>query len=572
MNNNVKKLSYGITDFQELVTENYAYVDKTRFIELLENEHNPYHIFIRPRKFGKSLLLSTFYYYYSINEANKFTQLFGNHYIGRNPTPKKGQYAVMNFNFSGIDTNSEDRFTDSFNDTVRKTIQTFVEQYFNVIPGLESRIRNLENRQLGIMALRDAFDEAMLANVKIFAIVDEYDHFANDLIAMGNQLGKNIYDQMVKANGLVRDFYETLKIGTAFSLKRIFITGISPVMLNDLTSGFNIAENLTLDPHYNEMLGFTHEEVQQLIKETDIDTTLIDINLEDYYNGYKFHIDGENKVYNPTMIMGYLNQIVKYKKIPTQLVDQNLRTDYSRLERLIGNDSNKKTLLQIIQDGFVEAEIISQFSIDKMYSDDYFVSLLLYMGLLTIDKYHEGVMRLKIPNYSIQTLYWSYLIEIIASDNPEVNVDNTQLRNTLRELAYRGNPQPFIDYISQSVFNKFSNRDLIQFNEKYIKAVLLCALLLAKIYVPNSEYEVENGYIDIFLQRKPDLPDIKYEWVWEVKYVKVEDEDKLPIVKNQAVKQLQKYKQATIFHNRTDLKFAALLFIGKDKYEIQEVD
>jgi hypothetical protein len=181
-------------------------------------------------------------------------------------------------------------------------------------------------------------------------------------------------------------------------------------------------------------------------------------------------------------------------------------------------------------------------------------------------------MRLKIPNYSIQTLYWSYLIEIIASDNPDVNVDNTQLRNTLRELAYRGNPQPFIDYISQSVFNKFSNRDLIQFNEKYTKAVLLCALLLAKIYVPNSEYEVENGYIDIFLQRKPDLPDIKYEWVWEVKYVKVEDENKLTNVKNQAVKQLQKYKQATIFNNRTDLKFAALLFVGKDKYEIQEVD
>jgi hypothetical protein len=316
MKNNAKKLPYGISNFQRLISENYAYVDKTKFIEFLENEHNPYHVFIRPRKFGKSLFLSTLYYYHSVNEADKFQQLFGNLYIGQHPTPDKNRFAVMNFNFSGIDTNSEERFTDSFNDSVQKVVKQFAKDYLSVIPGLDYLIRNLENRQVGIMALRDAFDEAKHANVKIFAIVDEYDHFANDLIAMGNNLGTDIYDQMVKANGLVRDFYETLKIGTSTCLDRIFITGISPVMLNDLTSGFNIAENLTLDLFYNEMMGFTHQELQQLINETGVDQQYINVDLEAYYNGYKFHEDGINTVYNPTMIMGFLNQILKYKKKP----------------------------------------------------------------------------------------------------------------------------------------------------------------------------------------------------------------------------------------------------------------
>jgi hypothetical protein len=193
------------------------------------------------------------------------------------------------------------------------------------------------------------------------------------------------------------------------------------------------------------------------------------------------------------------------------------------------------------------------------------------MGLLTIDGYYQGFMRLKIPNYSIQTLYWEYLTDIIASD-PDVNIDTTQQGDALKELAYKGNLQPFISYTSENILKQFSNRDLIQFDEKYIKGVLLAGLFQSKIYFPTSEKEVTNGYIDIFLGRSPHLPDIKYEWVWELKYLKADDSDKLPQARDHALLQLAKYRASPLFSGRTDIKYAAIIFIGKQDYEIYDYD
>jgi hypothetical protein len=563
-----KKMPYGVTDFKELVEKGYAYVDKTRFIEVLENEHTPYHVFIRPRKFGKSLFLSTLYYYHSITEADQFQQLFGNLYIGHNPTPDKNMFAVLNFNFSNIDTNSEEHFRHSFENRIEENIDAFFRRYLNTFNNVQDCLDRIKNKGTG--ALDVVFGAAGACNVRLFVIVDEYDHFANDLIAMGNTLGKDVYEKMVKANGLVRDFYEGLKIGTSFCLKRIFITGISPVMLNDLTSGFNIADNLTLKRKYNEIMGFTHQEVLQLIEETNVDTTLINVNLENYYNGYKFHEDGVNKVYNPTMIMGYLKQIIDEGVSPKDLVDENLKTDYNRLKNLIKNQNNKDKLIDIAKNNGTKAHIVKQFSIDAMYQNEYFVSLLLYMGLLTIDKYYRGVHYLKIPNYSIQTLYWDYLAKIIAQDS-DVQINPDQLDEAIYSLAYDGKLQPYVDYLSKNFFNLLSNRDLIHFDEKYIKLILLSGFLLNNTLTPRSEYEIEHGYIDVFLQRNA-LDNATFEWVWELKYVKATDPADVILAKTQeAVTQLNKYKQAKLFLNRTDVKFAAVVFIGKDKYQIQEV-
>jgi hypothetical protein len=245
---------------------------------------------------------------------------------------------------------------------------------------------------------------------------------------------------------------------------RIFITGISPVMLDDLTSGFNIAANLTLDSLYNEMRGFTQDEVDVLMTVTGVDPALINVNMELYYNGYLFHRSGENRVYNPSMALYFFNQIVRTRHVPDTVIDDNLKTDYGRLQRLVQNERNREQLIRIVKEGGIEAEVVTKFSIDRLEDDRYFVSLLFYMGLLTIDAAGQLITRLRIPNYSIQTIYWEYIMELVRQTSSDVDAYQPAINQTIRTLAMDGKPEDFLDYISQNIFNRLSNRDLEQFD------------------------------------------------------------------------------------------------------------
>jgi hypothetical protein len=315
----------------------------------------------------------------------------------------------MKFNFSGMNTACEEDFRISFSKTVQGSVRLFLELYRKVFPDAGDFIQKLDEEKPGIHSIRNAVDIAELTGVKIFVIIDEYDHFANDLIATGKQLGDDVYRRMVQANGLVRDFYETLKIGTSNAIERIFITGISPVMLDDLTSGFNISDNLTLDSRYNEMMGFTQQEVDVLMQETGINPAFINVDMEMYYDGYLFDIHGEHRVYNPSMVLYFFNQILKFRRPPENIVDDNLKTDYNRLRRLVQDEQNRATLTEIVQNNGIASNIISKFSIDRLEDSNYFISLLFYMGLLTVDKFEEGSLYLKIPNYSIRTVFHACL-------------------------------------------------------------------------------------------------------------------------------------------------------------------
>jgi hypothetical protein len=310
---------------------------------------------------------------------------------------------------------------------------------------------------------------------------------------------------------------------------------------------------------------FTQEEVIQLMTATGVDPHLITVDMEKYYNGYLFNEEGNNRVYNPAMTLFLFKKILKEKRTPKQLIADDLMVDYGK------NEDNENALIHIVKNNGINAEIISMFSIDRMYSNEYFISLLFYMGLLTIDGCYDGDTRLKIPNFSIQTLYWDFLVKLIASNNKDVKIDITKQKNAVKELAFKGNPRPFFEYVSQNIFSKFSNRDLIHFDEKYIKAIILCCSLQNNTFVPLSEFEVETGYIDVFLHRGPQST-AKFEWVWELKYIKDKDADMLPIKREEAIKQLQRYRQAGMFREREDVKYAAVMFVGKDKYEVHEVE
>jgi hypothetical protein len=569
-----KRLPYGTSDFGRIITENYAYVDKTRYIEMLEKEPNPSQFFIRPRKFGKSLFFSMLSYYYDINCADKFDQLFGELYIGKHPTPEKNSYLMLAFDFSAIDTSSAERFRISFNRNIESSVRIFFSSYACLFAGAKELLQKMidNESQMGTEALNLAFETALNANKKIHVIIDEYDHFANDLIAMGTLAGKDFYKDMVAANGLVRDFYERLKIATKSSIvNRTFITGISPVMLDDLTSGYNIANILTLNIRYNEMMGFTQEEVNALMEETGVDPALINVDMELYYNGYLFHKDGANRVYNPSMILYFFHQIVDSGKVPENIIDLNLQTDYGRLQRLTRNEKNRNTLIQIVKDEGVVAEILQKFSIDRMNDDDYFISLMFYMGLLTIKEPHLSQQRLGIPNYSIKTIYWEYIKRLLRDTSPETSIETRILDESIFALAMEGDVHRFIAYVSEHAFSKLSDYDLQRFDEKYIQILLLAYLFMSKVYVPMSEYEAVPGRTDIYLQRNPLYPEIKYEWLFELKYCKSDaKEDEITAKRNEGLAQLEQYTHSHRLGNRPDLKAAVIVFIGKNKYEIIE--
>ena len=568
---NIKRLPYGNSNFESIRTENYAYVDKTRFIELLEEESNKNQFFIRPRKFGKSLFLSLLSNYYDLRKSDQFEHLFGDLYIGQHPTPRKNSYTVMNFNFSGIDTSGEHEFKVSFSRRIQETVSSFIAEYRALFPDADALIQRINEEKPGCDTMHIVYAISKVAQTKLFVIIDEYDHFANDLIAMGSRLGDDVYHRMVRANGMVRDFYETLKIGAADVLDRIFITGISPVMLDDLTSGFNIAVNLSIEQTYNEMLGFTQAEVDALMTEAGVDPARINVDMSLYYNGYLFHPEGENRLYNPSMVLYFFGRILRDGKITlTNIIDTNLKTDYGRLKRLVQSDKSRDSLIQIAKEGSIVAKVIEKFSMDMMFNDDYFVSLLFYMGLITIKEPELSELRLSIPNYSIETVYWEYIRRLTQESSPLMSVETRPLTDAIKAMALEGDLYPYIDYVSQNAFSKLADKDLRHFDEKYIKLLLLAYLFQSEIYIPMSEYETGAGYTDIFLQRNPQLPQVKYEWVLELKYLKTGDEEKLPQAQKEASEQLHRYIHAHRLNGRTDLKSAIVVFIGKNKYEITE--
>jgi hypothetical protein len=560
-----KKLPYGQSNFADLIESGYAYVDKTRFIELLENENNRYQFFIRPRRFGKTLFLSALENYYGIGKSDA---IFKDLYIGKNPTPEKNMYAVLKFNFSGLDTDSHEKFKEFFSNRVQETVCLFLETYQNIFLTSTDLLLSLKNKNYGVGALDLVYRAANSAGLPIYVIIDEYDHFANNLIAMGKT-----YKDEVKAGGIVRTFYELLKAGTDSVVRRIFITGINPMMINDLTSGFNMSTDYSLFPKYNEMFGFTSEEVKWLMTETGVEANLIKVDMETYYNGYIFSEYTENKVYNPQMILYLFNQVLQLNRQPSQIIDTNLQTDYERLRRLAENENNKKILLQIIQDGGIYNNIIEKFSLDRLNSDEYFISLLFFLGMLTHSgtKY-RGEPWLKIPNYSIKTLYWNYAVSY-AQNQDTLDVSSVQLSNTIREMAYERKIEPYLDFFTENFLKRLSNRDLQKFDEKYIKVMMLSTLFMSRLYLPVSEDENINGYTDIYLLKHPAVKDVKYEYVFEIKYVKTDsDETEINAKLLEAQAQIEKYKKDERYKDRDDLQFVAVVFKGKGDYVLENMD
>ena len=568
-----KKIPYLHTNFETIRTEGFLYVDKTRFIEQLENEETKCHFLIRPRKFGKTLFLSVLEHYYDVRFADKFQELFGDLYIGKTSNKKANKLFVLKFEFSGIDTSSINDFNISLLEKIKMAVIFFLTDHRDFVENLSEEKKKVWTMEKASTCIEYALDIVKSHGKKAYVIIDEYDHFANDMIAEGKYLGEDIYKKTVWAGSQVRDFYETLKANSGNAIDKMFITGITPIMLDDLTSGFNISYNLSLKEKYNEILGFTKDEVKLIIKECGIDKLLITNDIGYLYDGYLFNEDAKNKLYNSTMIFNYFHELQNGKV--RNLIDSNLKTDYGRLRRVINISKNKDKLRKLVDNKAIKAKVIDKFSIEKINDEDNFFSLLFYMGLVTMDKEAEtNAMLLKIPNYSVKTMFWEYIKDIMRDDNEDLSYNSMFLEEAIANLAFDNDPKPFINFISENIVKYLSNRDLIYFDEKYIKIILLTILFQSRYFLPLSELENSEGYTDIYIKRGNLYPNIKYEWIWEIKYVKASFWKRPSEIRKKqkaSYAQLQKYKNSNLFKDRKDVRYLSVVFVGKKECIIEEV-
>ena len=530
----MKKLPYGISDYERLVENDYYYVDKTMYIEKLENIAEPYIMFLRPRKFGKTLFTSVLENYYDLKKADKFEKLYGSTYIGKNPTKLKNSYHILRFNFSGIDTTNEETTINGFKEKVSIAIEGFVAKY-----GLDFYV-NPELTAEGLLSsLIEAF-KIQKSEEKIYVIIDEYDHFANELLGFNTNQFKNL----VSKNGKVRKWYEILKEGTESVIDRIFITGVAPITLDSLTSGFNIGLDITQDRDFNEMIGFTEEELKCIMKEQNVlkeeQEEILPI-MKENYDGYRFSLNAKERIYNSNMCLYFLNSYTRHKEIPRQLIDVNIASDYTKLGKMLDlckGEERKRVIEQTVSGEGIVSEITQKFNPAMEFTETDLVSMLYYLGYLTIAGEVFEKPELKIPNRVMKEIYSDYFLQIL-SKTAELRINENEYNEMLREIALEGKIDKIVEKLEKYLKN-LSNRDYIKFDEKYVKIIFYCIAINLKIFRLKSEMEVQRRYPDILLIPKDRSKGYKGVMI-EFKYLKKEEAGRLKEKQEEAKNQIKEY-------------------------------
>ena len=540
----MKKLPYGISDYERLIENDYYYVDKTMYIEKLENIAEPYIMFLRPRKFGKTLFTSVLENYYDLKKVDKFEKLYGNTYIGKNPTKLKNSYHILRFNFSGIDTANEETTILGFKNKVASSIKFFVEKY-----NLDFFVNSNEEAENILDDLIKAF-KTQKSEEKIYVIIDEYDHFANELLGFNTNQFKNL----VSKNGKVRKWYEILKEGTESVIDRIFITGVAPITLDSLTSGFNIGSDKTQNDLFNEMMGFTEQELKELMKEQNISKDeqeeILPI-MKENYDGYRFSLYGKEKMYNSNMCLYFLNNYLESRRIPSQLIDVNIASDYTKLGKMLDlckGEEREKIIEQTVSGEGIVSEIRQKFNPAMEFTETDLVSMLYYLGYLTIAGEVFEKPELKIPNRVMKEIYSDYFLNVL-SENANLKMNESDYNEMLREIALEEKIDKIIEMLGKYLKN-LSNRDYIKFDEKYVKLIFFCIAMNLKIFRLKSEMEVQRKYPDILLIPKERNKGYKGVMI-EFKYLKKEEAGRLKEKQEEARKQIKEYMK---FEEIKDIK------------------
>ena len=529
----MKKLPYGISDYERLIENDYYYVDKTMYIEKLEDLPEPYIMFLRPRKFGKTLFTSTLENYYDILKANKFDKLFANTYIGKNPTKLKNSYCILKFNFSGIDTSNEEATIKGFKSRTAFSIKEFVEKYnLDFFVNFEDDAENILDNLIKSFKIQKAEN-------KIYVIIDEYDHFANELLGFRT----NEFKKLVSKNGKVRKWYEILKEGTESVVDRIFITGVAPITLDSLTSGFNISSDKTQDRDFNNMMGFTQTDLIEMMNSLGISDeeqdTLLPI-MKENYDGYQFSTKAQDKIYNSNMCLYFLKEYINYKEIPEKLIDVNIASDYNKLGNMLDlckGEEREKIIEKTVSGQGIISDITAKFNPAIEFTEKDLVSMLYYLGYLTIQDNIAGYPKLNIPNMVMKEIYSDYFLRVLNQNfSMSSNINYSELA---LEIALDGKIDRIVD-LMQTYLQHLSNKDYMNFDEKYVKLIFYCIAMNLDIFRVKSEMEVQRKYPDILLIPKDTTKGYKSVMI-EFKYLKKGEENKLAEKQEEARKQIEEY-------------------------------
>ena len=572
----MKALPYGLSDFPRIMRKNYYYVDKTRFIELIERQPS-YLFLIRPRRFGKSLFLAMLETYYSIDYADSFKEIFGELYIGKHPTEEHNSYMVLRFNFSEVSSKLE-TVERSFSEYCCMVMKNFILKYERLLGSGVWEIVNPDetNPEQMLAALKEYVSRTDCP--RIYLLIDEYDNFTNTILS---SYGQERYREKTHGDGLIRGFFNNVKASTSnagAAVERLFITGVSPITMDDVTSGFNIGTNISTLPQFNNIIGFSEDEVREMItyyKDEDALPENITVDglveiMKPWYDNYCFSEDRlEERMFNSDMALYFLNSYLQLGKAPKMMVDNNIRTDYNKLRHLVQIDktfgANASVIQQIIAEGSITAQIATSFPAEKMTDTENFKSLLFYFGMLSIQGTDFGSAILGIPNLTVREQLYTYLVEAYR-EAKMFDLDLSSFSALVKEMALRGEWEPVFRFFARELERQSAIREFID-GEAHIKGFLLAYLGLTQGYVILPEHESSKGYADFYMM--PDLlhqSDIAYSYIVEVKYARRDASDAdIALLKRDAAEQLRRYaadEKVLRTKGNTRLELITLVFKG----------
>ena len=588
MEQQVKLVPYGVADFATVIEQNLYYVDKTMFIPELEKQPRNL-FFIRPRRFGKSIFLSMLYSYYDCTQSHKFQSLFGNLWIGQHPTPLQGKYQVLFLDFSQI-TGNIDKLETKFNSYLSINLDAFVRQYSEYYQAEMEEILAQEDFEEKMELI---FKAAKAHQYHLYLIIDEYDNFTNVIL---NERGENVYHAITHADGFYRDVFKKFK----GNFERIFMMGVSPVTLDDVTSGFNIGWNISIKPEFDEMLGFSTTDVVKMFTyykeygsipaDSDIDAIVND--MKPWYDNYCFAkqaLKKKTRMFNCDMVLYYLRNYMDAGCPPEEMIDPNTRTDYGKMKKLLQFDKldgeRKGIIRKIAEEEQIVTQLYESFSAYQIPKAEIFPSLLFYYGMLTIKGTRGSKLILGIPNNNVRKQYYGYLEEEYQA---KAYVDVNQLTDYYYDMAYDGKWEEGLRFMADAYAKVSSVRDGIE-AERNLQGFFMAYLNLNDYYITAPELELNHGYCDFFL-----LPDLthyasQHSYILELKVLSKKDfsaivegeftEDGKPMTKaekqwREAVEQIHRYAEAPrveALRQGTKLHLIIMQFEGWELKRMEEV-
>lgn len=576
-----KLLPYGMMNFADIRLDNYYYVDKTSFIPVVE-QSDRFFFFIRPRRFGKSLTLNMLQHYYDVRTRDKFDALFGDLYIGKHPTRDRNSYLVLYLNFSGI-SGELHNYRQGLDAHCNTSFDYFCDIYAEYLP---KGIKEVLNEKAGAVEQLDyLYHQCELAGQQIYLFIDEYDHFTNAILSDAESIHR--YTEETHKEGYLRAFFNRVKAGTYSSIKRCFITGVSPVTMDDLTSGFNIGTNYSLTPKFNAMMGFTEDEVREMLTYYSTKAPfhhtvdeLIEL-MKPWYDNYCFAQEcyDQPTLYNSNMVLYFVkNYIDNNGKAPRNMIESNIRIDYEKLRMLIRKDkefAHDASIIQtLVSQGYITGELKDGFPAANIVDSDNFVSLLYYFGMLTVSGTFEGKTKLIIPNQVVREQLYTYLLN--TYNEADLSFSNHEKDELSSALAYRGAWQSYFDYIADCLKRYASQRDK-QKGESFVHGFTLAMTAQNRFYRPISEADTQSGYADIFLSPMLEIyPDMSHSYIIELKYAKYKDpESRVEELRAEAIAQANRYADTDRVKNAigtTQLHKIVVVYKGMEMRVCEEVN